>query len=206
MNKNFLNFVRLILFILIIINISACSTKKQKEEIGDLKYNHNNKEVIFNDEISSLVENFINNHLLLEDSRGVVSVYDSIYGLYHLKTLIDKEEEIDFFITKDAELFFPYFLNIDKILEAKSLIIDQEIDLQAGEIVSPQAAKKIAEDFVNYYLFLNNSSVPISIHETNYDLYNLKIYIEPEEIINSFITKDAKLFFPQSINIKSLSN
>lgn len=66
--------------------------------------------------------------------------------------------------------------------------------------ISPEAAKTQAENFVNTYLMQSGSKATIKEVTTEYGLYKLKIDIV-SDVIESYLSKDGKLFFPQALNI-----
>jgi len=57
------------------------------------------------------------------------------------------------------------------------------------------------ESFVNDYLMPSGSKATITDTSEEYDLYKMKIDIGSESPVESYVTKDGKLFFPQAIQI-----
>ncbi len=66
--------------------------------------------------------------------------------------------------------------------------------------LKPEEAQAKAEAFVNTYLMQSGSKATIKEVTTEYGLYKLKIDIV-SDVVESYITKDGKLFFPQALNI-----
>lgn len=71
--------------------------------------------------------------------------------------------------------------------------------------ISPEAAKAKTETFVNTYLMQTGNKATIKEVTTEYGLYKLKIDIV-SDVIESYVTKDGKLFFPQALNIDQISS
>ncbi|MDD2681153.1 MAG: hypothetical protein PHE20_03610 [Patescibacteria group bacterium] len=57
------------------------------------------------------------------------------------------------------------------------------------------------ENFVNTYLMPSGSQATIIDTSEEYGLYKMNINIGSESPVESYVTKDGKLFFPQAINI-----
>ena len=70
--------------------------------------------------------------------------------------------------------------------------------------LSLDAAKAKAEAFVNSYLMQSGSKATIKEISTEYGLYKLKIDIV-SDVVESYLTKDGKLFFPQALNIEEIT-
>lgn len=79
-----------------------------------------------------------------------------------------------------------------------------EQTFEAGETVSTEKAREIAEDFINDYLMMDGTKVSVRSHGSAYNMYHLKVDIGEGEAIDSFITKDGKLFFPQHLEIQEI--
>jgi len=60
-----------------------------------------------------------------------------------------------------------------------------------------------SEKFINDFL-MNGGSASIEGLEKEYGMYKLKINIGSGELVDSYITKDGKLFFPQALNIDEI--
>ncbi|MFA6194971.1 MAG: hypothetical protein WC719_04575 [Patescibacteria group bacterium] len=67
--------------------------------------------------------------------------------------------------------------------------------------LKPEEIQAKAETFVNTYLMQSGSKATIKEVTTEYGLYKLKIDIV-SDVVESYITKDGKLFFPQALNIE----
>lgn len=72
-----------------------------------------------------------------------------------------------------------------------------------GKTISAEEAKVKAEDFVNKYLMQAGSKATIKDITSEYGLYKLSIDIT-SDVVESYITKDGKLFFPQALNIEEI--
>jgi len=68
--------------------------------------------------------------------------------------------------------------------------------------ISMDEAVTNTENFVNTYLMPSGSKADIVDVSEEYDLYKMKINIGSESPVESYVTKDGKLFFPQAINIE----
>ncbi len=60
-----------------------------------------------------------------------------------------------------------------------------------------------SEKFINDFL-MNGGTASIENIEKEYGMYKLKINIGSGELVDSYITKDGKLFFPQALNIDEI--
>lgn len=65
-------------------------------------------------------------------------------------------------------------------------------------------AKARAEEFVNNFLMSGGSKATIKEITTEYGLYKLKIDITTS-VVESYLSKDGKLFFPQALDIDKIS-
>ncbi len=81
-----------------------------------------------------------------------------------------------------------------------------EETFEAGKTVSAEKAREIAEDFINNYLMMDGTRVSVRLNGSAYNMYHLKVDIGEGEAIDSFITKDGKLFFPQHLEIDEIMN
>lgn len=70
--------------------------------------------------------------------------------------------------------------------------------------LSEEAAKIKAESFINSYLMQSGTSASIMEISEEYGLYKLKIDII-SDIVESYLSKDGRLFFPQALNIDEIS-
>jgi len=73
-----------------------------------------------------------------------------------------------------------------------------------GKTISTDEAKTKAEDFVNKFLMSGGSKATIKDITTEYGLYKLSVDIT-SSVVESYMTKDGKLFFPQALNIDEVS-
>jgi len=71
--------------------------------------------------------------------------------------------------------------------------------------LSTTEAQTRAESFINDYLMQSGMKATIRDISEEYDLYKLKIDIV-SDVVESYISKDGKLFFPQAMNIDEISN
>ncbi len=65
-----------------------------------------------------------------------------------------------------------------------------------------EEAKVKAESFINESLMMPGTKAHVTEITKEYGLYKIKVDVGSEEIIESYISQDGELFFPQSINIK----
>lgn len=70
--------------------------------------------------------------------------------------------------------------------------------------LSTEEAKVRAESFVNNYLMQGGTKATIQEVTEEYGLYKLKIDIV-SDVVESYISKDGNLFFPQALNIDEVS-
>lgn len=67
--------------------------------------------------------------------------------------------------------------------------------------IKPESARTQVEDFVNTYLMTGDTKVDVSNVTESYGLYKMKINIGDGQSVDSYVTKDGKLFFPQALDI-----
>jgi len=67
--------------------------------------------------------------------------------------------------------------------------------------ISIEEAKAKSEDFINNFLMPSGSKASITETSEEYDLYKMKIDIGSESPVESYVSKDGKLFFPQAIDM-----
>jgi hypothetical protein len=70
--------------------------------------------------------------------------------------------------------------------------------------ISEEEAKTIAEDFINEYLMMDETQAVATNDGEEYGLYKMSIDIGYEEAVESYISKDGTLFFPQALNIEEI--
>ncbi len=73
-----------------------------------------------------------------------------------------------------------------------------------GKTISTEAAKTKTEEFINKFLMQSGNKATIKEITTEYGLYKLKIDIT-SDVVESYLTKDGKFFFPQALNIDEIS-
>lgn len=69
--------------------------------------------------------------------------------------------------------------------------------------ISESQAKTVAENFVNDFLMPSGSKATVKDVSLEYGLYKLQIDIV-SDVVESYLTRDGKLFFPQSLNIEEI--
>jgi hypothetical protein len=75
-------------------------------------------------------------------------------------------------------------------------------DKQDYKEIGIDEAKAKSEDFINNFLMPSGSKATITETSEEYDLYKMKIDIGSESPVESYVSKDGKLFFPQAINME----
>lgn len=71
--------------------------------------------------------------------------------------------------------------------------------------LKPEAARKKVESFVNAYLMQGGSTATISDVTEAYGLYKVKVNIGADQKVDSYVSRDGKLFFPQALNMDELT-
>jgi hypothetical protein len=71
--------------------------------------------------------------------------------------------------------------------------------------LSIDEAKASAEEFINSYLMSPGSKATIQEITEEYGLYKIQVDIM-SDVVESYITKDGKLFFPQAFDVEEMSN
>ncbi len=79
-----------------------------------------------------------------------------------------------------------------------------EETFEAGKTIPAEKARELAEDFINDYLMIDGPKVSVRLQGSAYNMYHLNVDVGQGEIIDSFITKDGKLFFPQHLDIDEI--
>jgi len=70
--------------------------------------------------------------------------------------------------------------------------------------IKAEEAKTIAENFINDFLMMPGTKAKITeITEEDFGLYKLKVDIT-SDIVESYLSKDGKFFFPQAFNIEEM--
>ncbi len=81
---------------------------------------------------------------------------------------------------------------------------DEEKTFTEGETITPEEAVEISESFINEYLMMDGTQVSVSYLGIAYDMYHLQVNMQQQAPIDSFISKDGKLFFPQHLEIDEI--
>lgn len=71
--------------------------------------------------------------------------------------------------------------------------------------LDPEEAKTVTEEFINEFLMAPGSKATVKEIEEVYGLYKVKVDIV-SDIIESFTTKDGKIFFPQAFYVDEVKN
>jgi len=71
--------------------------------------------------------------------------------------------------------------------------------------LTPDMAKAKAEQFINSFLMTSGDKATIKEITTEYGLYKLRIDIV-SDIVESYLSKDGKLFFPQALDINQITS
>ena len=75
--------------------------------------------------------------------------------------------------------------------------------VKPGKKMKADEIKSYAEDFINKNLMSNGSKATIKGVTEEYGLYKLQVDIT-SDVVESYITKDGKLFFPQAFNVEKM--
>jgi len=67
--------------------------------------------------------------------------------------------------------------------------------------LKPEAARVKVENFVNTYLMQGGAKATASDVTESYGLYKIKINIGNNQIVETYVSKDGNLFFPQALDI-----
>lgn len=67
--------------------------------------------------------------------------------------------------------------------------------------LKPEEARVKVENFVNTYLMSGGAKVTVSNVTESYGLYKMTIKIGAEQTVDSYVSKDGKLFFPQALDV-----
>lgn len=70
--------------------------------------------------------------------------------------------------------------------------------------LSSEEAQVAAESFINEYLMSPGTKATVKITSEEYDLYKLSVDIG-SDVVDSYFSKDGKLFFPQAFNIEEMT-
>ncbi|MEI6835295.1 MAG: hypothetical protein WCK59_00480 [Candidatus Falkowbacteria bacterium] len=72
-------------------------------------------------------------------------------------------------------------------------------------VIKPEMAKLKAENYINTYLMQSGSKATISEVTEAYGLYKVKVNIGSDQKVDSYISRDGALFFPQALNMDEAS-
>ena len=67
--------------------------------------------------------------------------------------------------------------------------------------LKPEAARVKVENFVNTYLMQGGSKATVSDVTESYGLYKMKVNIGSNQTVETYVSRDGKLFFPQALDI-----
>lgn len=76
--------------------------------------------------------------------------------------------------------------------------------VKPGKTLSVEEASAKAEEFINNFLMQGGSAAKVKEVVTEYGMYKLSIDIT-SDVVESYLTKDGRLFFPQALNIDEIS-
>lgn len=71
--------------------------------------------------------------------------------------------------------------------------------------LKPEEARSKVESFVNTYLMQPGSEAIVSSVTESYGMYKMKINIGDGQSVDSYVSKDGKLFFPQALDMEEVS-
>ncbi len=145
MNKKYFPFFLVALLLATTLTFSACSTNNEEKTFIEGK-------TITPEEAVEISENFINDYLMLDDTRVSVSYLGIAYNMYHLQVSMTQQVPVDSFITKDGKLFFPQHLEIDEIINMAA------IQQPPSDIQDPAMSEPISLDDE---FFTSNSEVVV---------------------------------------------
>ena len=80
---------------------------------------------------------------------------------------------------------------------------DEKNIIKPGKSISVEEAKEVATNFINTYLMQPGSEAIVKDVVTEYGLYKLSIDVT-SDLVESYLTKDGRLFFPQALDIKEI--
>jgi len=67
--------------------------------------------------------------------------------------------------------------------------------------LKPEEARVKVESFVNTYLMQNGAKATVSNVTESYGLYKMKVSIGANQTVDTYVSRDGKLFFPQALDI-----
>lgn len=78
--------------------------------------------------------------------------------------------------------------------------------VEQNKKLSTAEAQTKAEEFINTYLMQSGNKAKISgVEAYNTKLYKMKVDVGSEQSVDSYISEDGTLFFPQALNIAEIS-
>jgi homoserine acetyltransferase len=81
------------------------------------KFPPKNQDYLSIEEAEKMGEEFINENLMMPGTKATVTSIEEEYGLYKLSVDVGTEEEIESYIDKKGELFFPQSFDIDTYVD-----------------------------------------------------------------------------------------
>ncbi|MFA5155594.1 MAG: hypothetical protein WC453_04140 [Patescibacteria group bacterium] len=84
------------------------------------------------------------------------------------------------------------------------LVVIGLFTFQKPKTMNAEQAKAKAETFINNYLMQGGNKATVKNITTEYGLYKLEIDIV-SDVVESYLSKDGKLFFPQALDIEKMS-
>lgn len=97
-----------------------------------------------------------------------------------------------------------FFIAIGGVVLVVAILIGLFVFASKGKTLTPEAAKQKTETYINENLMPSGSKVKITdIQEFEGELYKMKIDLGNGQIIDSYVTRDGKTFFPQSMEISA---
>ncbi len=95
-----------------------------------------------------------------------------------------------------------FFIALGALILVAAILTGLFAFASKGKTLSPEEAKEKTETYINENLMPSGSKVKISdVTEFEGELYKMKIDLGGGQIIDSYVTKDGKTFFPQSMEI-----
>lgn len=77
-------------------------------------------------------------------------------------------------------------------------------EVKPGKTLNVEEASAKAEEFINTFLMSSGSTAKVKEVVSEYGMYKLSIDIT-SDVVESYLTKDGKLFFPQALNIDEIT-
>jgi len=89
------------------------------------------------------------------------------------------------------------------IILVVALVLIAVFSLGGSKNLSKKAASEKAETFINNFLMQSGTTATIKGISTEYGLYKLEVDIV-SDVVDSYMSKDGKLFFPQALEIEGI--